>query len=119
WDASECRMTQAGLRIAEKQPGSILESIGDSFIALDRQARITYVNENGARMTGMRRTELIGACVWELFPHAATSKFHQEYRRALDSGTSVHFEEFYPDPLNLWVECHGYPSSEGVSVFFR
>lgn len=37
----------------------------------------------------------------------------------MESGQPVHFEEFYPEPLNLWLECSCYPSNEGLSVYFR
>jgi PAS domain S-box-containing protein len=67
----------------------------------------------------MRPEQLLGACVWEVFPHAQGTKFYEEYHRAVESGKSVHFEEFYPEPLNSWLECHCYPSSEGLAVYFR
>ena len=54
-----------------------------------------------------------------MFPHAQGTKFYEEYHRAVATGQSVHFEEFYPEPLNSWLECHCYPSSEGLAVYFR
>jgi PAS domain S-box-containing protein len=67
----------------------------------------------------MRREDLIGGYLWDLFPAAVGSKFYTEYHRAMETGQPVHFEEYYPDPLNMWLEVHGYPTAEGLTVFFR
>jgi PAS domain S-box-containing protein len=110
---------EQALNAANKRNLTILESITDGFLALDKEWRYTYFNETGARMIGMKRDDLIGGCVWELFPHATSTRFFGEYHRAVETGTPVHFEEYYPDPLNLWLECHCYPIPEGLTVFFR
>ncbi len=118
-DIPDCQMRQVVSTGAVNQDCSFLETIGDAFVSLDRDARITYINTHGIRIAKMKREELIGQCVWKLFPRAIPLKFYSEYYRAVQSGTSMHFEEFYPDPLNVWLECHCYPYADGVSVFLR
>jgi PAS domain S-box-containing protein len=112
------RMQQA-LRESEEHLRSVLESTTDGYLTLDRQWRYTYFNERGARLVGMRREELIGGCVWDLFPAARDSKFYTEYHRAVETGQPVDFEEYYSEPLNKWLEVHAYPTDEGLTVFFR
>jgi PAS domain S-box-containing protein len=46
-------------------------------------------------------------------------KFRDAFCRAVESGQPVHFEEFYPEPVSKWLECHCYPSDEGLSVYFH
>jgi PAS domain S-box-containing protein len=111
--------TQQALGESEKRIRGILESTTDGYLALDHEWRYTYFNERGARMIGMRREELIGGYAWDLFPAARGSKFYTEYHRAVETGQPVHFEEYYPEPLNMWLEVHGYPTDEGLTVFFR
>ena len=53
---------------AERNISSILESITDSYIALDRRWIVTDVNERAAAISGRTRAELIGNNVWEMFP---------------------------------------------------
>jgi PAS domain S-box-containing protein len=107
------------LRQAVEKHQTILDSITDGLLVLDRDWRYTYFSETGARMIGMRPEELIGGCVWDLFPHAKATKFHESYHRAVETGQRVDFEEFYPEPLNKWLECHCYPTGEGLTVYFR
>jgi PAS domain-containing protein len=37
----------------------------------------------------------------------------------MSNGRPVHFEAHYAAPKNTWIECHAYPSSDGLSVYFR
>jgi signal transduction histidine kinase len=60
----------------------------------------------------------LGQSLWDKFPDAVGSRFYEKYHEAVESGTSVHFEEFY-EALDHWVEVHAYPSEEGLTVYFR
>ncbi|MGC4043109.1 MAG: PAS domain S-box protein [Armatimonas sp.] len=31
----------------------------------------------------------------------------------------MHFEGYYPEPLNVWMECRCFPAEEGLSVYFH
>ena len=97
----------------------VLGSITDGLAVLDRGWNFTYFSETGARILGVRSDELLGEHLWDLFSHADELAFGREYRRAMETGIAAHFEEFYPEPLNKWLECHCYPSSDGLSVYFR
>ena len=118
-DVTDEKRTQEEIRQARQRLETVITSITDGFLVLDRDWRYTYFSETGARMLGVRADEMIGGVVWELFPHARGTAFYQEYHRAVETGQPVHFEEYYPAPLDKWLECHCYPSSEGLSVFFR
>jgi PAS domain S-box-containing protein len=104
---------------AHHQLQSVLRSITDGLAVLDKNWRYTYFSEQGAQIIGMRPEQLLGGCIWELFPHAQGTKFYESYHDAVASGQPVHFEEYYPEPLNKWLECHCYPSDEGLAVYFH
>ncbi|WP_157269976.1 hybrid sensor histidine kinase/response regulator [Azohydromonas aeria] len=118
-DITERKRLERELQDSKDALQRILDSITDGLAVLDAQWRYTYFNQQGARMLGLRSEDLIGRCLWELFPHAEATLFGREYRRAMDTGKPTHFEEFYPAPLERWLECHCYPSADGLSVFFR
>lgn len=96
-----------------------LNSITDGFFSLDGKWRVTWFNRNGADMIGVRPEEAIGRPVWDFFPRSVDRKFYSESHRAVEARQPVHFEEFYPDPLNRWYELHCYPGEEGLAVYFR
>ena len=98
---------------------TVVNSINDGLLVLDKNWRYTYFSEPGARLLGMHPDQLIGQCVWDVFPHAPGSEFYRGYHRAVATGQPVRFEEYYPAPLNRWFECHCYPSADGLSVYFH
>lgn len=112
------RQARALTREAEAT-SRLLESIGDAFMAFDRDWRFTYVNDQSEKVMNRTREDLLGRVFWDEFPAAVGSTFEREYRRAVAEQVRVTFEEFYP-PLNLWVEVRAYPSAHGgLSVFYQ
>lgn len=95
-----------------------LERISDSFIALDRDWRYTYVNRKAAEAFGRRPEELIGRHIWTEFPDGVGQPFYHAYHRAMAEQVTIHLEEFYP-PLGRWFENRIYPSADGLSIFFQ
>jgi PAS domain S-box-containing protein len=117
-DLIAVKQIDAAERRAEQRLVTVLRSITDGIVVLDRNWRYIYCNEQGARMLGMRPEKLLGACVWELFPGATGPKYHECFHQAVKTGEAVHFEEYCPVP-NRWFECHCYPSEEGLFVSFQ
>ncbi|WP_439881651.1 PAS domain-containing sensor histidine kinase [Pontibacter sp. MBLB2868] len=96
---------------------TILESITDAFIALDSESRFTYVNSVFAKHEGYKKHEMIGRCIWEVFPRIVSSLFHRKCHEVAASGAPAHFEEYFPH-TGLTYEFSIYPSEKGVSVYF-
>ncbi|AFY87700.1 ATP-binding protein [Chroococcidiopsis thermalis] len=103
---------------AARREQIILERVTDAFIAFDREFRYTYVNPAAAKLTQKTPEELLGKTLWEVFPDTIGSRFESEYRRALFEQVKVEFEEYY-QPYDMWVEVHAYPSSSGLSLYYR
>lgn len=118
-DITERKRAEEKVLQGERQYLSVLNSITDGFLVLDNDWRCTYFSEQGARILNMRVEDLLGGCVWDVFPHTSETRFGAAYREAVATGKPVHFDEYYPEPLNKWLECHCYPSADGLSVYFR
>lgn len=95
-----------------------LESLTDGFFTLDREWRFTYVNTPGESVLQRTRPQLMGRCIWEVYPEALGSTFHREYSRAMETNEPVEFEDYY-QPLGLWAQVRAYPSPQGLAVSFR
>ncbi|WP_159797080.1 SpoIIE family protein phosphatase [Puerhibacterium puerhi] len=96
----------------------VLEAMPSAFFFLDHAWRFTYVNAEAERILASTRDRLVGGTVWDLFPAALGSDFERHYRRAMDTGEPVRFEEYYPAPLDRWYEVRAWPSPDGLSVYF-
>ncbi len=115
----EAERRQRGLaEDARQRISSILESITDAFIALDREFRFTYVNKEAERILQRSRGELMGMPMGEAFPDLVGSRFERECQRGMSEQESVAFEEFFPF-LGIWLDVHVYPAPERLSVYFQ
>jgi PAS domain S-box-containing protein len=117
-DITERKRAEEALRESNRRITNILESITDAFVALDHQWRITYVNQETARLNGQKPEDIIGKTHWEQWPWSVGTVVEREYRRAVTERVAVHLEILY-EPLNMWLEIHAYPSQDGLSIYFR
>jgi PAS domain S-box-containing protein len=113
------RDAQEKLTAAHDRLQTVLSSISDGLVVFDKNWRYTYVSEQAARIVGQRADEMLGECVWDLFPKAKGTKFYESHYQAVETGKMVQIEEYYPEPMNKWLECHCYPSDVGLSVYFH
>ncbi len=110
---------RAEARLAQERASTVLESIADGFIAMDREWRFTYVNAEAERLNGIRREEQIGKNQWELFPATCGTMLEFEWRRAVAEQVAVQFEYCYK-PWDQWFQIKAYPSKDGgLSVFYH
>ena len=102
----------------ETRVARVLESMPTAFFSLDRDWRFTYANSEAKRLLGDIGVDFIGGVIWEVFPAAVGSEFEQRYRHAMETGEPVTFEAAYPPPLDARYEVRGWPTPEGLSVYF-
>jgi two-component system, NtrC family, sensor kinase len=116
--ANQAQFEKTGETRSKRKLARLLASITDAFFTLDHSWRFTYLNPQVEKALFKTRNELLGRCIWDVFPETVGSVFEQEYRRAIAQQTPVHFEEFY-SPLGSWFEVRAFPYQEGLSVYFR
>ncbi|MGG6285909.1 ATP-binding protein [Leptolyngbya sp. AN03gr2] len=118
---STSEVAQQEAEAAYRRLGQLLESMGDAFVALDRDWRITYQNAASERINNKPRSEVIGKTIWEEWSAAVGSVSERAYRRAIAEQIPVHFEQHYFEPPdhNVWLEIHAYPFDEGLGIFYR
>lgn len=104
-------------RILDSRLTTMLESITDAVVMVDREWRFTYINGYAERLLQCQREEVLGTNIWEKFPEAVGGRYYREYHRALRDNVSVWFEDHYA-PLNLWTEIRAYPSEDGLAIYF-
>jgi PAS domain S-box-containing protein len=103
---------------AEERVRYILESIGDGFVSVDCNWKVTYCNLEAAKLLGLPAAEMLNQSFWEKFPDATNSDVEARYRRAMAEQKQVNFE-FFVKSLNSYWEQSLYPSHDGLSVYFR
>lgn len=95
-----------------------LDSITDGLMILDRDWRVIYINEAGARAVRATREQLLGKVFWDEYPDARELESAQELFRAVEENRPLHLETYYPR-FQAWFENDIFPSPEGVLSIYR
>ncbi len=114
--ALRARRRQWEVRDLITERETIMASISDAFSAIDHEWRYTFVNSKVAELAGVPRQQMVGRVIWEIFPEAIGSEFHQRALRAMETRQPDYFEIFYK-PWNRWLETRIYPSRGGIVIF--
>ncbi len=108
-----------GEREARERVTTILESITDAFIALDRDWKITYLNRAALRTAHHLEETDLGRDIREALPDLVGGIVGRRLERAVREEVPVHIVE-YVAPWNAWFDIHAYPSREhGLSIYYR
>ena len=96
----------------------ILEKTSDGFFAVDRDWKFTYLNAEAEEMLGAKRETLVGQNLWLKFPDLTGTVFEENFRKVMIDQIAIEFEALDAAEKSCF-EVHSYPSSGGISVFFR
>jgi len=107
----------ATLEARERALRTALESTTDCVIVLDRDWRITYLNER-AKTQIAQDSDLLGQVFWDALPGKADSVLADAYRAAVASGLATHAKG-YTGAFNTYFEAHAYPSKDGLTIFYQ
>jgi diguanylate cyclase (GGDEF)-like protein/PAS domain S-box-containing protein len=123
-DITDQKLLEAWLRQSEAEAQrnserlrATLEGTMDCVYSLDREWKITYLNERARKLFGRRR-DLLGKSISEILPGSSGSDFAECFRRVMNGGAAETIEGCL-QPVGRWYEAHVTPSEEGITVFYR
>ena len=117
-DIDEKKRSQREVLRVYEEKNDILESIADAFYATDKNWMVTYWNKEAENMLKRNRREMIGKNLWEAYPNLVGSELYRNYIKVARENTVQQFAMYY-DPMNCWFNVSVYPSSNGISVYFK
>jgi PAS domain S-box-containing protein len=94
---------------------------GDPCVVVDRNLRVTLVNQNSERLSGVPRARLLGRRLSETFPEVDSDslRYKRELERAARDRQVVAFEERW-ERSQGWLSVVAYPMQDGgVAIFSR
>lgn len=117
-DITDLKYTEEALVQSHRQIANILESITDGFVALDREWRFTYVNQQAEQQLQSSREQLLGQTFWQMYPAIQHAPVGSYYRQAMEARLSQVFES-YCEQSQRWLEIHAYPAAEGIVLYLQ
>jgi len=117
-DVTEKVENKKGLEKALEEKKNILESISDSFYAIDEDFNFVYVNDSALQAMNTTSEAIIGKNLFEEFPELEKTVFKNYLLAVKKDNVSAQFE-FYYKYYDLWFDESIYPSPDGFSVYFK
>jgi PAS domain S-box-containing protein len=100
----------------------ILENMSDGFLSMDKDWRITRVNQQEETLVKIPREQQIGKNYLDVFyPTEKSQKLRQcqYFMQAMHTREHIYFEDCY-EKLDLYTAVHAYPDADGgMAIFFR
>jgi PAS domain S-box-containing protein len=97
----------------------MLGRITDGFLVLDEDGRIVSANFQAGQILDKPVESIISRTVTECFPSIKGTIIEVQYGKSVSQQIPVNFEVHCSTPRNMWMEINAYPSTKGMSVFFR
>lgn len=117
-DINERKKAEIELLKVYEEKNVILDSIGDSFFAIDKDWMVTYWNKEAEKVLLTPKSKILGYPLWNIFPKGIGSLPHKKYQEAMDTQKVITLEHYYSE-LQKWFEISAYPSAAGLSVFLK
>jgi len=117
-DITELKRTEDELRRTNARIFEFLESITDRFAVFDRDWRYIYVNEKQAWFLRLPREQVLGRCLWDVYPELVGTPAEEKLKQAMTERVSVSYDFLLP-AQKRWLGVHAYPAKEGVAIYSR
>ena len=122
WSAVDLARVQGTLRDERDRSRTILDTIAEGFMLLDRDWTVVQMNPAGLRIAHLDASAIIGHNHWDVWPEAIDSEAGRMYRRVMrDRAPGIaEYRQRLPDGIEIWCEVRAYPTADGGLVsFFR
>lgn len=103
---------------AYKEKVSVLNRISDGVASLDNDWRYTFLNDAALDNNLLGREGALGKVIWDVHPELKGTIFWDKYHEAMSTNKVVEMETFYV-PMDIWFLVKIYPSSDGLTIFFK
>ena len=119
-DESERVLAQEALQTYQDSLWMVRDNLTDFWATYDKDYNCIRINKAGAAFVGLTPDQLTGRNLWEFFPGAQDLAFYPMYRKVLEEGVSVQFEERYEfGGFDITLSVFAFPSPEGFTAVVR
>ena len=117
-DITDKKLSIQKLEESEKQFRKLVERISDSFLELDNELRITYLNNAASKMLNRESSSLVGKKMYEEFREGIGGEFYNAVMDAFKTGKIKRIDS-YSNIFKKWISAFIYPSESGLTCFFK
>jgi len=112
-------MQRSQLRAVGRAPGAgLLHRLPDAVVTFDLEWRYVFMNRQAEINHKRRPDELLGRCVWDVFPEGRELETYRRYTRAMETQAEDVFDEYLP-MFGRWYEQRLFPATQVLTVVAR
>ncbi len=108
----------SALYAANKRVNSVIESITDGFLVLNKDWEYSYINQHVSFSRGRTAEEMLGKNIWEMYPDIIGTLTYTEFHRAMNERVTVRFEA-QSDVDDYWYDITAYPFDDGICCILK
>nr|WP_314543721.1 ATP-binding protein [uncultured Massilia sp.] len=118
--AIDLARTQEALRAERDSNQTILDTIAEGFMLIDRDWTVLQMNVEGQRLSNRSAAQTIGRNHWDVWPEALEMPVGRMYHRVMRDRTPDRAEFLQQEPGReaRWFEVRAYPAGDGGLVSF-
>lgn len=109
---------QSRLKEKEKELGTVFNRISDGVVSLNNDWRYTFLNDAALATHPLGQKQTLGKIIWDVHPEMKGTVFWDKYHEAMQTGKVVEIEDYYA-PMEIWFSVKVYPSSDGLTIFYK
>lgn len=117
-DVSEHQHIKLQAARLAKRLSTVVGSINEAFITLDRQGHCTYLNSESEELLACRSGEYLHQPLWQHMDAATARRVKERIEHTLAQKRLVEFE-FFHATSQKWLEVKVHPYSDGVVLYLR
>lgn len=102
----------------EKELETVFNRINDSVVSVDNNWRYTFLNDIALSTHPLGKEETLGKVIWDIHPDMRGTIFWEKYHEAMQTKKVVEIESYY-SPMDTWFSVKVYPSSDGLTIFYK
>ncbi len=98
----------------------VLDSMGEGYLVLDFDFRLIEINDEGVRLDGREREQLLGQSHWELWPASAGTAVEANYRAVMRDRQPLRFRHHYTgEGHDVCLDIRLHPVARGVAALYK
>ncbi len=117
-DITERKKIEREVHRVYKEKESALNRINDGVVSVDMDWRYTFLNDAALATHPIGKEETLGKVMWDIHPEMKGTIFWDKYHEAMLTKKVVEVESHYA-PMNTWFSVKIYPSSDGLTIFYK
>jgi PAS domain S-box-containing protein len=120
WTTVDLMRTHRALRAERDHSRTILNSISEGFILVDRDWTVLELNPEGERLSRRTAVDAVGRNHWDVWPENLGTNAGDLYFKVMQERVPGTTEYLYQPPVGpqAWFEMRAYPSRDGGLVCF-